>query len=69
MGQRTGPEPGAGFSVLDGVALVIGAAVASFHMRGVVRNELAAPGWALIWGSFLWVALTAAGPFVFVGRR
>jgi hypothetical protein len=62
-------EPGVGFSVLDGAAVVTGAAVASVHLRGVIRDDLAAPGWVLIWGTFAWVALTAAGPFVFLARR
>jgi hypothetical protein len=59
-----------GFTVLDGAALVAGAAVASVHIRGVInKNELIGPGWVLIWGSFLWIALTAAGPFLYVVRR
>ncbi len=60
-----------GFSVLDGAAIVTGAAVASIHIRGVIRagDHLAAPGWLLIWGTFAWVALTAAGPFLFLVRR
>ncbi len=67
MMERAGP--GEGFSVLDGVALVTGAAVASVHVRGIIRDGLTGPGWALIWVTFSWVALTAAGPFVFLGRR
>jgi hypothetical protein len=67
MNDRTGP--GAGFSVLDGAALVTGAAVASIHLRGIMRDDLAAPGWALIWGAFSWIALTSAGPFLFLVRR
>jgi hypothetical protein len=62
-------ESRVGFSVLDGAAIVTGAAVASVHIRGVIRDDLAAPGWVLIWGTFAWVALTAAGPFVFLVRR
>jgi hypothetical protein len=58
-----------GFNVLDGAALVTGAAIASIHIRGVIRDDLAAPGWALIWGTFLWVAITAAGPFLYLSRR
>jgi hypothetical protein len=62
---------GGGFSVLDGGALVTGAAVASIHIRAVIKGgeSLAAPGWLLIWGAFAWVALTAAGPFLFLVRR
>jgi hypothetical protein len=62
-------EAGGGFSVLDSAAIVTGAAVASIHIRGVIRDNLAAPGWVLVWGSFAWVALTAAGPFLFLVRR
>src|SRR3954452_13852085 len=62
-------EPGGGFSVLDGAAIVTGAAVASIHIRKVIRDDLAAPGWVLIWGTFAWVALTASGPFLFLVRR
>jgi hypothetical protein len=62
-------EPGGGFSVLDGAAIVTGAAVASIHIRRVIRDDLAAPGWVMIWGTFAWVALTAAGPFLFLVRR
>jgi hypothetical protein len=66
-----GEAAGGGFSVLDGAALVTGAAVASIHIRAVIRESehLAAPGWLLIWGTFAWVALTAAGPFLFLVRR
>lgn len=60
---------GGGFTVPDGAALVAGAAVASVHVRGVLLAEVAGPGWALVWGTFAWVALTAAGPFVFVLRK
>jgi hypothetical protein len=62
-------ESGGGFSVLDGASIVTGAAVASIHIRGVIRGDLAAPGWALIWGTFAGVSLTAAGPFLFLARR
>jgi hypothetical protein len=57
--------------VLDGAALVIGAAIASVHIRAVIRDSdpLAGPGWLLIWGTFAWMAVTAAGPFLFLMRR
>ena len=60
---------GGGFSVLDGVALVTGAAVASVHLRGIIRETLSGFGWALVWATFAWITLTAAGPFVFLVRR
>jgi hypothetical protein len=70
MRDRSEPS-GGGFSVLDGGALVTGAAVASIHIRAVIKagEPLAAPGWLLIWGAFTWMALTAAGPFLFLVRR
>lgn len=61
-------EAGGGFTVLDGVALVTGSAVASVHVRSVA--ELDGPGdW--VWASFLftWLSLTSAGPYVFLVRR
>lgn len=60
---------GNGLSVLDGVALVAGAAVASVHTRGLIEEELFGPGWVVIWGSFAWLAITAAGPFVYMVRK
>src|SRR5262249_23258250 len=63
-------EAGGGFTVLDGAALVIGAAVGSVHIRGAVPSQgLGGYGWSLLWVTLLGVALTAAGPFVFVVRR
>lgn len=62
-------ERGSGSGVLDCVAIVAGAAVASIHVRGVIRDDPVAPGWALIGGTFAWIALTAAGPFLFLVRR
>ena len=69
-GRHAGAKrAGGGFSVLDGAAIVTGAAVASIQIRGVIRDNLTAPGWVLIWGTFAWVALTATGPFLFLVRR
>jgi hypothetical protein len=58
-----------GFTVLDGAALVAGAAVSAVHIRGVIWEDLIGPGWVLLWGTFFWIALTAAGPFVYLFRR
>src|SRR5207249_1319831 len=59
-----------GFTLLDGAALVTGAAVASVHIREAIADgHLLGPGWALAWLSFAGIALTAAGPFVFLLRR
>jgi hypothetical protein len=60
---------GDGFRVLDGVALVMGAAVASVHLREIIRDNLSSFGWALVWCTFTWVALTATGPFLLLVRR
>jgi hypothetical protein len=60
---------GGGFSVLDGAAIVMGTAAASILVRGLIRDNLAPPGWALIWGTFAWVGLTASGPFLLLVRR
>ena len=60
---------GDGFRVLDGVALVMGAAVASVHLRVIIRDNLSALGWALVWWTFTWIAVTATGPFLVLVRR
>src|SRR5262249_24070328 len=50
-GFGSGGGEGDGVSVLDGAALIFGAAIASVHIRAVIRggDPLAAPGWLLIW--------------------
>jgi hypothetical protein len=58
-----------GFRVLDGVALVMGAAVASVHIREVIRDNLSSFGWTLVWCTFTWVSITATGPFLLLVRR
>ncbi len=62
-------DVGDGLSVLDGVALVAGAAVAAVHVRGLTEEELLGPGWVVIGITFAWVAMTAAGPFIYLVRR
>jgi hypothetical protein len=62
-------DTGGGFSVLDGAALVMGSAIASIHTLRVMRSDLTGAGWVMIWITFAWVAVTAAGPFLFLGRR
>jgi hypothetical protein len=62
-------ELGGGFTVLDSVALVTGAAVASVHIRPDVP-ELEGPwDWAWAWCLFTWLSTTSAGPFVYLVRR
>lgn len=63
------PEGSGGFTLIDGAALVTGAAVASVHIRGVVDQGLPGGGWVILWATFGGVAITAAGPFMFLGRR
>ena len=62
-------DTGGGFSVLDGAALVMGSAIASIHTLRVMRSDLTGAGWIMIWITFAWVAVTAAGPFLYLGRR
>src|SRR4051812_11653917 len=62
-------EQGLGFSVLDGTAIVIGAAVALIHIPGGLPDDRAARGWVLIGAPFAWLAWPAAGPFLFLIRR
>lgn len=57
-----------GFTVLDGAALVVAAAVASVHMRTPVTKAVGA-GWGLVWITFAGVAATAAGPILLAVRR
>ena len=63
------PDRGGGVTMLDGAALVIGAAVASTQVRGVFPDRLTGAGWSLVWGTFAGITLSAAGPFIFLARR
>ncbi len=60
---------GRDINVLDGLALVMGAAIASVHMLRVLRSGLTPAGWVMLWITFSCVALTASGPFIFLARR
>ncbi len=62
-------RPATDINVLDGVALVIGSAIASVHILRIIRAGLSGAGWLLVWLTFSGVALTAAGPFIFLARR
>jgi hypothetical protein len=62
-------DAGAGFSVLDGGALVMGSAIASVHILCATRGDLSGAGWFMMGLTFSWVAITAAGPFIFLARR
>ncbi len=70
MTERTERSTGIGISVLDGAAIVIGAAVAAVHLRGILGiDDAVGPSWILLSITFAWVTLTAAGPFVYLPRR
>ena len=60
-----------GWSLLDGVTFVTGAAVASVHIRDRVDllDEPTFFAWIVLGIAFLYVSITAAGPFVFLVRR
>jgi hypothetical protein len=61
---------GAGFTLLDGIALVIGAAIASVHLKQAAPpGPLTGTGWVMMWLTFTGVALTASGPFFALIRR
>jgi len=62
-------DTGDGLSVLDGGALVMGSAIASVHILRAMRNDLSGAGWLMMGITFTWVAITAAGPFIYLGRR
>ncbi len=62
------PAAGTDINVLDGVALVMGSAIASVHILRIIRSGLSAWGWALVCLVFVWVGVTASGPFVFLAR-
>jgi hypothetical protein len=62
-------DSGSGFSVVDGAALVMGSAIASIHTLRVMRGNLTGANWIMIWITFSWVAVTAAGPFLYLARR
>lgn len=58
-----------GFTLLDGAAMIIGAAAASLHFSEATPEGLTGLGWGLLWGAFAGIALTSAGPFLFLARR
>lgn len=68
--SRRSMLPGTGFNVLDGASLVLGAAIASVHLRDLASAQrLSGFGWAMMWVTFTGIALSSAGPFLFVLRR
>lgn len=67
--SELGREPQAGFTMLDGASLVLGAAVGAVHLRPVASGGLSSGDSGLFWATFLGVALTASGPFLFLERE
>ena len=60
---------GTGLSLPDAAALIVGAAIASAHVRGAVPTQaLDEVGWTFLWLTLAGVALTAAGPIVLLVR-
>lgn len=57
------------FTVLDGGAFVIGAAVAAAHLRLAFPAPRGGAAWCFVGAVFLWLAVTTAGPFVYLTRR
>jgi hypothetical protein len=66
MSQR---ESGAGWSLLDGAAVVMGSAVASTHLLRMLGDGLSTAGWIMAAVTFSWIALTASGPFIYLARK
>lgn len=56
-------------TVLDGLALVMGSAIASLHVLRVMRGGLSITGWVMAGLTFAWLAVTATGPFLYLIRR
>ncbi len=68
MDSRREPGSPSGFTMLDGAALVLGAAVSSVHLRPFTSRGLFDGALGLFWPTFVGVALTACGPFVLLER-
>ena len=60
-------DQGGGFSVLDGAALVVGAAIASVHVLGIRRSDLSGGGWIMIALTFCWVCADGGWPIPLSG--
>jgi hypothetical protein len=67
--SQTRAQESSGFTLLDGAALVLGAAVASVHLRRTSGEALDSGVIVLFWATFTGVATTASGPFLFLVRR
>jgi hypothetical protein len=69
MPDGVGRPGNGGITVLDGASFVAAAAIASVHVRDVIRPEPMGAGWTIVVGTFCWITVTAAGPFLFLVRR
>lgn len=58
-----------GITLLDVAAFVAGAAVSSVHLRDHADGELARDAPGLFWLTFAGIAVTAAGPFLWLTKR
>ena len=66
MGDR---DISRGFTLLDLGAMIMGAAIASIHVRLVAPSPRGAIEWGLVAALFAWLTITAAGPFLYMVRR
>ncbi len=62
-------EARGGLTVLDGAALVTGAAVASVHLKLAVPDPVGLADWFWACCLFTWLSMTAAGSFIYLVRR
>ncbi len=64
-----GKEISRGFTMLDVAAVILGAAIASIHVRLAVPAPHGKATWFFGVALFLWLSLTATGPFLYLSRR
>jgi hypothetical protein len=58
-----------GLTILDALALTAGAAVGSIHVRPFLFPASAAGAWLMLSLVLFWIAITAAGPFIYVVHK
>lgn len=64
-----GTRDSTNFTLLDGGAMLPGAALAAVHLRQAFPDPQGRAGWCIAGALFAWLAVTAAGPFVYLVRR
>jgi len=57
------------FTMLDGFSMVLGAAIASVHLRMAQLQPRSALGWVFLIALLGGLSLTATGPFLYLSRR